>query len=355
VSQPLSPGVRRRRLVVFGVLGLVVALVGGSCTLWFRLQVDPPGSPGKEVVVDVPEGSSVRRITELLDDRGVVNRAKLFERYLVRAKADSFQAGKYRLRQGSSFDEALEDLKQGPEVAFDRLTIPEGLTLRQIAERVGNVPGRSAERFLQVAGSGQVRSRYQPEGSANLEGLLLPETYNVDDGGDERAVLERMVGAFDDAASQVGLDQVTQGGLVTPYQAVIVASLVEREAKRPEDRGPVARVIYNRLKARMTLSVDATVIYAENRTGEKGIRLLDKDLQVDSPYNTYRIVGLPPTPIAAPGRAALQAAVNPPAGDALYYVTVNDCTGETVFARTAAEHSRNTARRKAENPAPGNC
>nr|MDQ3570627.1 endolytic transglycosylase MltG [Actinomycetota bacterium] len=108
-------------------------------------------------------------------------------------------------------------------------------------------------------------------------------------------------------------------------------------------------------KARMPLQVDATVIYAQNRTGEKGLRVLDKDLQVDSPYNTYRVRGLPPTPIAAPGRAALEAAIDPPQSDALFYVTINDCTGETVFARTGAEHAQNAARRKAQNPDQENC
>jgi UPF0755 protein len=337
-----SPGMRRRRFIVFGTLGLVVLLVAGSCTAWFRLQVDPPGGPREELLVEVPEGSSGKRIAEILDEKGVVSNANLFQKYLARLGENSFQAGTYRLRRASSFEETLAALKRGPEVSFERLTIPEGLILAQVAERVAQIPGRSAQRFLEVAGSGQVRSRYQPEGSVNLEGLLLPETYNVDDDSDERAMLERMVGAFDDVAGRVGLDQVTQGGLVTPYQAVTVASLVEREARVPEDRGMIARVIYNRLRQRMALQVDATVIYALGRTGQKDLRVLNKDLEVDSPYNTYRIAGLPPTPIASPGRAALEAAVDPPPGPWLYYVVV-ESSGKHAFATTLEEHNRNIA------------
>ncbi|MDQ3574638.1 MAG: endolytic transglycosylase MltG [Actinomycetota bacterium] len=351
-----GPSFRRRRTVTLAAaLVLALLVVGGGGVLWYQRQVDPPGAGAGEVSVEVPEGSSVQRIAGILDDEGVVDSARVFRLYVRSKGSGPFQAGSYRLRRGSSFDELISVLEQGPDVSFDRLTIPEGLTLRQVADRIAKLPGRSVDRFLEVAGSGRVRSRYQPEGSTSLEGLLLPETYHIEDTDDEAVILERMVSAFDDAAARVGIDEVVQGGLVNPYQAVIVASLVEREARRPEDRGPVARVIYNRLKARMPLQVDATVIYAQNRTGEKGLRVLDKDLQVDSPYNTYRVMGLPPTPIAAPGRAALEAAVDPPPGEALFYVTVNDCTGETVFARTGAEHAQNTARRRAENPDQESC
>ncbi len=338
----MTPEVRRRRLVVVGALVLVLLVIGASGVLWFRRQVDPPGGPGEEVVVEVPQGASTKRISEILDEKGVVSSARLFQGYVVRSKEGPFQAGSYRLRRSSSLEEAVAVLSRGPQQSFNRLTIPEGLILGQIAERVGGSPGRSAERFLEVARSGQVRSRYQPEGSVNLEGLLLPETYNLEDTDDERDIIERMVGAFDDAAARVGLDQVSQGGLVNPYQAVTVASMVEREARAPEDRGMIARVIYNRLRRGMPLQVDATVIYALGKTGEKDLRVLNKDLQVDSPYNTYKVMGLPPAPIAAPGRAALEAAVDPPPGPWLYYVVVEP-NGKHAFATSLDEHNRNIA------------
>jgi UPF0755 protein len=211
-----------------------------------------------------------------------------------------------------------------------------------VAERVATLPGRSAEKFLEVANSGQVRSKYQPAGSNNLEGLLFPDTYNFEAKDDEKAILERMVRTFETAAAEAGIDDVGQGGLVDPYQAIIVASLVEREARVSEERGKVARVIYNRLEKNMLLQVDATVIYALGRTGEKGLRVLNRDLEVDSPYNTYKRPGLPPAPIASPGRATLRAAVDPDDGPWLFYVVVEE-DGTHAFATTLAEHNRNIA------------
>jgi UPF0755 protein len=327
---------------VAGVLFLVGVVAVGAIALWVRDQVDPGGRPGGAVVVDVPMGASAGSIATTLDRRGVIGSARAFRLYVRVKGAGPFQSGSYRLRRRASFAEIVATLERGPEETFDRLTIPEGLTLQQVAERIGRLPGRSAQRFLEVAQSGVVRSRYQPPEVNSLEGLLLPETYHLEPRDDEQAILARMVSTFDQAAAQEGLDQVTQGGLVNPYQAIVVASMVEREAKVPEDRGMVARVIYNRLRERQLLEVDATVIYALGRTGEPGLRLLEKDLEVQSPYNTYKVPGLPPTPIASPGRAALQAAIDPPDGPWRYYVVVEP-TGKHAFAATLDEHNRNIA------------
>ena len=331
---------RRRLATVLVPVALVVLLLVGAGALWLNRQVDPGGG-GRRVTIEVPEGSSAQRIAEILDDKGVVGNARVFRLYVQAKGAGPFQAGSYTLPRGAPFDDVITTLEKGPEDKVERLTVPEGLTLRQIAERVGQLPGRSAERFLEVAGGGEVRSRYQPQGSSNLEGLILPETYGIDEKDDERAILERMVGSFDQAAAQAGLDEVSQGGVVSPYQAVIVASLVEEEARVPEDRGMIARVIYNRLKARKPLEIDYTLIYAQGQSGEKN-RVLNEDKKVDSPYNTYKVKGLPPTPIAAPGRPSLEAAIDPPDGPWLYYVVI-DANGRHAFATTLDEHNRNIA------------
>lgn len=346
-SFPADPN-RRRRLVLAAVL--VVALgalvLAGVSALWYQRQVDPPGPPGAEVTLAIPTGTSPQGIGQLLHDNGIIGDPRAFRLWLrLHGGGAGFQAGEYTFRRNSSFGDAVALLRRGPAVEFVSLTIPEGLTLEQVAERVGQLPGRSAEAFLTAARSGQVRSKFQPPGSTNLEGLLLPETYNVSAKEDERAILGRLVGSFDTVAEGLGYaDAPTKVG-VSPYQAVIVASLVEREAKRDVDRGPVAEVVYNRLERGMLLQIDAAILYA---TGHKE-QVLNRDLEIDSPYNLYKRPGLPPTPIAAPGRAALQAAITPPEHDYLYYVTINDCTGETVFGTTLAEHNRNVARRRAEN------
>ena len=342
-TMPGGPGPWGRRIVVGIALFVAMALVaGGLGLLYFKSQVDPKGPAGPEVAVEIPLGSSTQRIASLLQQKGIVKSARNFRLYVRVKGAGPFQAGSYRLRRNLSFDDAIDRLSKGPELAFERLTVPEGLTIKQVAALVGKLPGRSAETFLAATTDGTVRSKYQPAGSANLEGLLFPDTYNFEAKDDERAILQRMVSAFDTAAADAGIDDVAQGGLVDPYQAVVVASLVEREARVPDDRGMVSRVIYNRLEKKMLLQVDATVIYALGRTGEKGLRVLNKDLEVDSPYNTYKKPGLPPAPIASPGKAALRAAVAPTKGPWLYYVVI-DAEGRHAFATTLADHNRNIA------------
>jgi UPF0755 protein len=206
---------------------------------------------------------------------------------------------------------------------------------------VGQLPGRSAAKFLELAKSGQIRSDYEPPDvnpAAGLEGLLFPDTYDFRRTDDESVILQRMVDRFDEVAASINLNQLAASRGVTPYQVVVVASIVEREAKVPEDRGMVAQVIYNRLKQGMFLQFDSTVVYAlgNNITGV----VSNKDTQVDSPYNTYKNKGLPPTPIAAPGKASLLAALNPTTGPWLYFVVV-DPSGKAAFATTFAEQTKN--------------
>ncbi|MGH9165935.1 MAG: endolytic transglycosylase MltG [Acidimicrobiales bacterium] len=337
------------RSKVLIALAVVLALGLGTLSaglVWFRSQSDPGGEPGAPTLVVVPRGASAQRIASILEDQDIVKSAQAFRLYVRTKGAGPFRSGDYQLRPRSSFSVLVKVLEKGPKLVFQRLTIPEGQILTQVAERVATLPGRSAEKFLEVARSGVVRSRYQPAGSTNLEGLLFPDTYNFQPKDDETAILTRMVETFDTKAAAAGIDDVGQGGLVEPYQAITVASMVEREAKVPSDRGMVARVIYNRLRKGMPLGVDATVIYALGRTGEKDLRVLFKDLEIDSPYNTYRVKGVPPGPIAAPGAASLDAAVSPTPGEWLYYVVVQ-ADGTHAFATTLAEHNANIAKAKA--------
>ncbi len=331
-------------LVALGVLFVVGLVVAGGVALWVNRQVNPSGGPGQAISVQIPNGSSTQRIATILEKSGVVDSARVFRLYVKAKGGGPFQAGSYTLRRNEKFDQLISALEKGPKLTFQRLTVPEGLTIKQLAERVGKMPGRSAERFLEVLESGQVRSRYQPAGSNNLEGLLLPETYFVAPDEDEARILRRMVDAFDKLATELNISAAASRHGLTPYQAVIVASMIEREARVPEDRGPIAQVIYNRLERGMPLQIDATVLYALGV--QKDVVLL-KDLEVDSPYNTYRIPGLPPGPIAAPGRRALEAALNPTPGPYLYSVVIEE-NGRHAFAETLAEHNRNIAAAKAK-------
>lgn len=325
----------RWRLVAV-VVGVVVLLVGGGA-VWVHGQVDPGGRRGPAVLVDVPAGASTARIADELAAAHVISHPLLFRLYVKVLGGGPFEAGEYSLPRNDSYGDVVASMHRGPLV--HRLTIPEGFTLSQIADRVGRLPGHTRAHFLAVAGSGQVRSQYQPAGSTNLEGVLFPDTYQVQPGETDGQILAQMVARFDEVAGQLGLAASARTAGVTPYQAVTVASMVEREAKVPADRGLVAQVVYNRLARGMRLQVDATVLYA---LGPGHSTLSAADLSVASPYNTYRVTGLPPTPISSPGRAALEAALGPPKGPYLYYVVVEP-DGKEAFSTTLAGQEQNIA------------
>ncbi|HEX7168471.1 MAG TPA: endolytic transglycosylase MltG [Acidimicrobiales bacterium] len=334
----------KRLLTVFAVLAVLGMVVVGIAFFTYQSQVNPSGPAGAEVKVTIPLGSSTQRIGQILDEQGVITSARVFRFYTRLNSEGPFQAGEYTFKKNSSMGDAVAVLDKGPEFKFERVTVPEGLTLDQIAGRIATLEGRSAEAFLEAAKSGQTRSKFQPQSVTSLEGLLLPETYNVEPKDDEAGILARMVGALDAKADGLGYADAQAKVGITPYEAIVVASLVERETRVDDERAKVAQVIYNRLRRGMLLQIDATVVYALGRSGTD-TRVLLKDLEIDSPYNTYKRKGLPPTPIAAPGAESLHAALNPEPGPWLYYV-VTEKDGRHSFATTGAEHNANI--RKAE-------
>jgi UPF0755 protein len=224
---------------------------------------------------------------------------------------------------------------------YERLvTFPEGLTISEMAgafEAQGLGP---APAFIEAARASARISHLDP-GARDLEGYLFPETYAVPRRTTAAQVVRLMVGRFEESFTPELRREAAALGL-TVRQAVTLASLVEKETARPEERPIVAAVYLNRLRIGMALQCDPTVIYALRLAGGYRGNLTRADLTVDSPYNTYRYPGLPPGPIAAPGLASLQAAVRPASVDYLYFVSRND--GSHVFARTLAEHNQNVRR-----------
>jgi UPF0755 protein len=334
------PPDRRRRWPIFVALLVVVGvLAAGLGAIWIQRKLDPPGDPGRRVSVVVPRGATTADVAELLAADDVITDARIFRYYLRVRGGGPFQAGTYVLRRDSSMGDARAALREGPRLDFTDVTVQEGKWASDVAEIVADVPGLDASAFTAELGSGVVRSLYQPQDVSNMEGLLFPDTYRVDQNEDEQAVLARMVTKLDEVATELGYADAAARVGRQPYEVLIVASLVEAEAKVDGDRAKIARVIYNRLQQGMTLGIDATVYYALQR---KGGPLTRTDLAVDSPYNTRVNPGLPPTPIGLPGRASLEAAINPEPGPWLYYV-LSDEEGHHAFSESYEEFQRNVA------------
>jgi len=321
------------------VVALLAVAVGG---LVVRGDINP-GHPGALVALTIPTGASTDEIATILAKAGVIRDATVFRFYIkTKGGVGPFLPGQYHLARNSSYGSAIAALEQGPPIVYQKFTIPEGFTVAQIAARVGALPGRSAAGFMAAVNSGQVVSQYQPAGSTSLEGLLFPATYTVRADASDVSIVQMMVSTFDDNVANLNLTQAATTLDITPYQVIIVASMVEREAKLDQDRGPIASVIYNRLRANMLLQIDATLLYGEGITDPNQI-----DKSSNTPYNTYKFKGLPPTPIANPGVPSLTAAAQPPSTTYLYYVLINP-DGQTGFASTASQFAALEAEARAK-------
>jgi UPF0755 protein len=293
-----------------------------------------PGG-GAPVTLDVAPGETTAQIAQQLVDKGVIGNVWWFRIMAKVRRVDGrIQAGRYELRKGMGTQAALDVLSGKAGLAGVEVTIPEGFTIRQIAARLGSRTKIRPDDFVTAATDGSVRSDVEPAQINSLEGLLFPQTYLVADQDTAAVVVRRMVDEFSRATASVDYSVPLEHGL-TKYQALIIASLIEREAKVPEDRAKVAAVIYNRLARHMRLQIDATAIYGLPTHKVPTLA----DIRRPSPYNTYVIPGLPPTPIASPGLAALDAAVHPANINALYYVVCAP-TGASCFTNSPAEFER---------------
>jgi UPF0755 protein len=318
-------------LVAIAVIVALLVVAAAGFAYWVKKQVNPGGKLGPVVTVVIPAGASSTKIGSVLDTDGIIHSGKLFPYYVRIKGSGTLYPGTYHLAKNESYSRVISSLQQGPPLVTDKLVVPEGFTIAQMAVAVAKLPhaGITARQFLAAADGGQVRSPYEPPGSNNLEGLLFPATYTVPANEDAVALVQQMVQAFNQNATAVNLTAGAAKLKMTPYQVVIVASMVEREASRAQDRGPIASVIYNRLSQNMPLGIDSTLLYGLGTTNP------DVNPDTPSPYNTRINKGLPPTPIAGPGVASLSAAISPPTTSYLYYA-VTGPGGQTSFASTAA-------------------
>lgn len=334
-----APRPRRTRvLVILGVLILPFIVAGA----WFWYQVSPPGDPGAAVTVTVEKGWGIADIGDALEAHEVIGSSTAFGIYTRLTGAGPFEAGTYRMQRDLGVSAAVSRLEAGPETSVIptvKLDVgAPGLTLDQIGDRVAKIPGRSKEKFLALAHSDAVRSKFEPADIHNLEGLTAPAVYEFRADATEEQMLQQMVEKFDADMTGINLAEGAAKQGITPYEAIIIASLIQREAGVADDRPDIAAVVYNRLKAGMPLQIDATVVYA--RGGGAGSPT-KADLAIDSPYNTYRYPGLPPTPIATVTTEAVVAAINPTPNVGYRYYVVIDASGRHAFADTYEEHLKN--------------
>ena len=346
--EELRPELSRGRKVAVIVLGIMIVIVlfGSLVSFWAYRQLFPTGHPGTELVIEIPSGSSTNSIADLLEKKGVIDNAFLFKLYVKVKSGGPFLAGSYRIPMHDGADDVLRRLRAGPlPPPTRRFTVPPGLNLRQIpGQIVAGIPTFSTDKLNAALTAGAVRSQFQPD-TKPIEGFLFPDTYEVGEGADETAAIQMMVSQFDRVANEVGLADSQSLVGYDPYQVLIVASLVEAEAKVDVDRPKIARVIYNRLARGTPLGVDATLCYLKD---ERPCVLHQSDLTSDSPYNTRARTGLPPTPIANVSRKALEAALHPDTGDALYYVLdPNLPPGQHLFTSSASEFEAAKARCRA--------
>jgi UPF0755 protein len=311
---------------VLGICVAVLVLVIGGGWYWYQQQLNPSGAPGETVSVDVPGGSTLGDIANILDSAGVVPNGTVFHLYASRKHAGPFQAGTYRLQRNSDVNLVLAVLAKGPTTPLakptTKVTIPEGFTIRQIIDRIhARVPRISVAELQTALDQGKVPSRLKPPGTKSYEGLLFPATYEVTDQESGVDVLTRMAEEMETRVGDLGIETArqhiaTRWGLnLTAYDMLKVASMIQFEAAVPQDAPKIAAVTYNRLAKGTPLGFDSTSIYEATLLGKK-----QPDFTADTPYNTRLNTGLPPTPIAAPGAYALVGAMQPADGPWLYFV-----------------------------------
>jgi len=337
-ARPPKGKTKRRLGVILVTMGVLIAMAGvGVWSVFYSPETPIP--PGRSVPITIEMGSSTASIGRTLAEAGVSVNANMFRLRSRLAEVDGqMKAGDYTFTTGMDYQAVFDKLTTGPQKAFTTVTIPEGFVIEQIAQRFEEQAGIPAEEFLALAQDGapefaQAHPYLEGAFGDSLEGFLFPKTYRVPEGATARDVISMMLRQFDKEIASIDMSPAEQRGQ-SLEEIVIIASIIEREASVPRERPKVASVIYNRLAKNMRLEIDATVEYV--LPGNR-FRLRYSDLEIDSPFNTYRNFGITPGPIANPGLASIEAAVRPADTEYIYYVLTSP-DGSHTFTRTWAEH-----------------
>ena len=344
------------RTVAIVVVASVLFL--GSLGWWAVGVLNPSGEPGVAVNFTVNDGDTISSVASRLHSAGIISNATIFRWYVSTKGTIALTPGYYALKPKDNAGSIVEALSTPPAQTFISVTFPEGMTVAQMAQRLSEkMTFMKPEDFMAAANSTDTASELRPKSQTSLEGLLFPDTYQISGDDTESRVVARLVSMMERVSRQVELTAGAKARGFSPYEILIIASLIEREAKVATDRSKIAQVIYNRLSKKMKLEIDASVKY-----GQDPSMTWTEMKATDTPYNTYINAGLPPTPIANPGKASIQAALAPfgspptsdpactglPAGvkcEYLYYVLADEAGGH-VFATTYEQHLLNVEKSK---------
>jgi UPF0755 protein len=328
----------KRRLIFWFVM--LVVFVGVA--LGFSSIFLPASSTPRRVIVEIPPNATSREIADRLrDERVIRSRYAFLLMTRVLGESTNLKAGEYELSPSLGLIEIIDKMARGDALAH-WFTIPEGYTLDQVAKTLSRNRMAEERQFLRLArGSDESLRPPVATSRASLEGYLFPDSYKLKTGASEKAIIRAMLRTFREKVLEGMANDVHRSDMPLD-KIVILASLIEREARRPEDRPLIAAVLRNRLKNRMRLQVDATVLYA---MGEHKSKVLLSDLETPSAYNTYRNAGLPPGPICNPGLSSIKAALHPAKASYLFYVAKPD--GAHIFSHTFQEHQQAIRRARA--------
>ncbi len=330
-----------KRLARLLLLSALLALVAWLALDHYerRWLNEPIAALVEPELFEIAPGSSLTAVARRLEQRGLLEHAWLWIRHARRSGQSAVvQSGEFLLEPGATPASLLEQFVRG-RVLLHAVTIPEGWTFREALAAIQAHPAIAAE--LQGLAAQEI-ARALGLGDRHPEGLFFPDTYRFPRGTSDRSLLRQMHERLQRELAAAWEQRVEDLPLATPYEALVLASIVEKETGQPDERPLIAGVFVNRLRRGMRLQTDPTVIYGLGERFDGNLRRAD--LQADTPYNTYTRAGLPPTPIALVGRAALEAAVRPQPTDALYFVATGLGDGRHYFSRTLAEHNAAVAR-----------
>ena len=319
---------------------LIAVIIAGAGYKYIHGIGEPLDSSSQEKIsVDIPSGSGTAAIGRILEEDGVIKSARQFK---IKSRMDKndgkYRTGVYELSPSMDMDEIMQILMDGSQNTL-RFMVPEGYTLKQIADKFAETGTGTAEDFLNETQNGDFDFEYNDQmvdGEKRYEGFLYPDTYEIYKNESAHGIIQRMLTRFEQVYDAAADETTVDTSKYSVFDLVTVASLIEREVKLDEERPLVASVIYNRLNKNMKLQMCSTVQYA---LGTPKARLMNSDLKIDSPYNTYQNAGLPAGPIASPGQASISAALHPADTDYLYFVLTSAGSGKHNFASTGDDFS----------------